>query len=76
MSGEMTGFRLNTVHNVHFFLQLTAQARKAIVEGRFPEWKAAFFKRYPIEKDHWEENQKRRAERRNKHLAENSAKKS
>jgi len=63
------------VHNVHFFLQLSSQARKAIMEDRFTEWKQTFFERYPIEKDHWEENQKRRVERRKKHMAENSAKK-
>ncbi|MDO9547441.1 MAG: tRNA guanosine(34) transglycosylase Tgt, partial [Candidatus Marinimicrobia bacterium] len=71
MNGEMTGLRLNTLHNIHFFLELTAKARAAIREGKFTEWKKEFFKYYPIEDDHWEVNTVRREERRRKHLEEN-----
>ena len=71
MNGEMTGLRLNTLHNIHFFLELTAKARRAILEGNFTEWKKEFFKFYPIEDDHWEVNTVRREERRKKHLEEN-----
>jgi len=34
-SGEMLGARLITEHNMHFYQQLTREARKAIVEGRY-----------------------------------------
>lgn len=71
MNGEMTGLRLNTLHNIHFFLNLTAQARTAIRKGRFTEWKSEFFKYYPVEDDHWEINTRRREERRRKHLGAN-----
>ena len=71
MNGEMTGLRLNTLHNIHFFLDLTTKAREAIQAGRFTEWKKEFFRHYPVEKDHWEVNTVRREERRQKHLEEN-----
>jgi queuine tRNA-ribosyltransferase len=34
-SGELLGLRLNTLHNVHFFLSLMDGARRAIEDGRF-----------------------------------------
>ena len=34
-SGELTGLRLNTIHNVQYFQDLMAGARRAIEEGRF-----------------------------------------
>ncbi|MCD6206144.1 MAG: tRNA guanosine(34) transglycosylase Tgt [Candidatus Marinimicrobia bacterium] len=71
MNGEMTGLRLNTLHNIHFFLELTARARAAIKEGTFSAWKREFFKYYPIEDDHWQVNTLRREERRRKHLKNN-----
>ena len=40
-AGEILALRLNTIHNLHFMLQLTAQARRAIIEGRFMEFKRA-----------------------------------
>jgi len=72
MLGDMTGLKLNTLHNIHFFLELTSSARKAIVEGYFEQWKKDFFENYPVEEDHYAENQKRREERRRKHLRETS----
>ncbi len=33
-SGELLGLRLNTLHNLHYFLDLMAGARRAIEEGR------------------------------------------
>jgi len=68
MIGDMTGLRLNTIHNIHYFLELTKSARQAILEDRFDRWKENFFKNYPVEKDHYLENQKRREERRKKHI--------
>jgi queuine tRNA-ribosyltransferase len=40
-AGELLGLRLNTVHNVHYFLELMAQARKAIADGRFGAFRKA-----------------------------------
>ena len=34
-AGEMLGLRLNTLHNLHFYLSLMDGARRAIEEGRF-----------------------------------------
>ncbi len=38
-AGELLGLRLNTLHNVHYFLDLMAGARKAIEEGRFEDYR-------------------------------------
>jgi queuine tRNA-ribosyltransferase len=34
-AGEILGLRLNTLHNLHFYLSLMESARQAIEEGRF-----------------------------------------
>jgi queuine tRNA-ribosyltransferase len=34
-AGEILGLRLNTLHNLHFYLSLMAEARRAIEEGRY-----------------------------------------
>ncbi len=39
---EILGARLNTVHNLHFYLDLMRQARAAIAEGRFTEFRRGF----------------------------------
>lgn len=41
-SNEITGSRLNTLHNLHFYLQMMQEIREAIEAGRFNEWRAAF----------------------------------
>jgi queuine tRNA-ribosyltransferase len=38
-SGELLGLRLNTVHNLHYFLGLVAGAREAIAQGRFEAYR-------------------------------------
>jgi queuine tRNA-ribosyltransferase len=40
-AGEILGLRLNTLHNLHFYLSLMEGARAAIADGRFPAWRAA-----------------------------------
>ena len=40
--GEILGIRLLTLHNLHFFLNLAAQIRQAIEEGRFSELRARY----------------------------------
>lgn len=69
--GDMTGLRLNTLHNIHFFLELTAKAREALMEDRFSEFLENFYKNYPVEKDHWKENTIKREERRVQHMQNN-----
>jgi len=39
VADEITGMRLATIHNLHFMLDLTNQARTAILEDRFGEFK-------------------------------------
>jgi queuine tRNA-ribosyltransferase len=41
VAGEILGLRLNTIHNLHYYLDLMRQARQAIVAGAFPAWQAA-----------------------------------
>lgn len=45
-AGEILALRLNTLHNLFFMLQLAATARRAIVDGRFCEFKRAFLEAY------------------------------
>ena len=40
-SGEILGLQLATIHNIHFFVSLMREARRAILEGRFGPWKAS-----------------------------------
>lgn len=39
---EILGSRLNTLHNLHFYLQLMRSIREAIAAGRFSAWAAAY----------------------------------
>jgi len=63
---EILGLRLNSIHNIHFFVQLVREARAAIMEERFPEFYRDFFNRYPVEADHSEANAVHRENRRKK----------
>jgi queuine tRNA-ribosyltransferase len=40
VADEILGLRLNTIHNLHYYLVLMRQARQAIEAGTFPAWKA------------------------------------
>ncbi|HET9594346.1 MAG TPA: tRNA guanosine(34) transglycosylase Tgt [Anaeromyxobacteraceae bacterium] len=40
-SGELTGLRANTLHNVQYFLDLMAGARRAVEEGRLDAYRRA-----------------------------------
>ncbi|HZV80970.1 MAG TPA: tRNA-guanine transglycosylase, partial [Geobacteraceae bacterium] len=42
-SGEILSSRLNTLHNLHYYLHLMEQARRAITEGRFLEFRREFY---------------------------------
>jgi queuine tRNA-ribosyltransferase len=39
---EILGARLNTIHNLHFYLDLMGQARAAIADGRFAAFREGF----------------------------------
>ncbi len=41
-ANEITGARLNTLHNLHFYLNLMQEMRDAIAAGTFAQWRAAF----------------------------------
>ncbi len=43
---EILGLRLVTLHNLHFYLQLTTRARNALDEGTFGEFRRAFIGTY------------------------------
>ena len=40
---EITYFRLATLHNLHYYLNLMREVRIAIVEDRFAEFKEEFY---------------------------------
>jgi queuine tRNA-ribosyltransferase len=46
VSGEMTSGILNTVHNLHFYLDTMGRIRKAIEFGIFEEFKREFLTTY------------------------------
>jgi queuine tRNA-ribosyltransferase len=46
LAGEMLAGTLLSLHNVHFFLDLTAQARAHIEAGDFGAWHKAWIERY------------------------------
>jgi queuine tRNA-ribosyltransferase len=42
MAKELLAYRLNTIHNVHYYMQFMADIRQAIQEDRFMEFRRAF----------------------------------
>lgn len=44
-SGELTYFRLASLHNLHYYLTLMREAREAIVQGRWTEFKTEFYRK-------------------------------
>lgn len=42
-AGELTYFRLASLHNLHYYLNLVKQAREAILAGKFGEFKQHFY---------------------------------
>ncbi len=43
-SRELLSYRLNTLHNLHYYTRLMEDMRKAIETGTFPEFKEAFYR--------------------------------
>lgn len=44
--GEILGMKLCTMHNISFFMWLTATARKNIIAGTFSQWKEQFLDQF------------------------------
>jgi len=44
MAKEILAHRLNTIHNIHYFMNLMADMREAIRKGRFSHFKKAFWR--------------------------------
>ncbi len=40
---EILAYRLNTIHNVHYYVNLVKGMREAILAGRFADYKNAFY---------------------------------
>jgi len=49
VAGEILGATLLTIHNLHTMLTLIHAIRAAILEGRFAEFRAAFWERWQRE---------------------------
>jgi queuine tRNA-ribosyltransferase len=45
LSKELLAYRLNTIHNVHYYMDLVRRLRRSICDGRFEEFKKEFFKK-------------------------------
>ena len=46
VAGEILAMRLNTLHNLHFYLQMMRLVRESIVAGRFNDFARGFLERY------------------------------
>ena len=44
LSKELLAYRLNTIHNVHYYMNLVRQLRAAICKGKFGEFETEFFR--------------------------------
>jgi queuine tRNA-ribosyltransferase len=47
-AGELLAYRLATIHNVHFLLQLMRDLREALATGQFSAFRDRFLASYPI----------------------------
>lgn len=43
MAKEILAYRLNTIHNIHYFITLMNEMREAIRQGRFAQFKRGFY---------------------------------
>ncbi len=46
VAGELLSGRLNTIHNLHFYINLMKQMRLAILEERFDAWAKDFYSQF------------------------------
>ncbi len=45
MARELLAYRLNTIHNLHYYLQLMQQMRTTIKQHQFEQWRRDFYNR-------------------------------
>jgi queuine tRNA-ribosyltransferase len=55
-AGEITGMMLLSLHNVHFYLELMRDIRRALAEGRFEAFRRQFIGRYKTTKENGNDN--------------------
>jgi queuine tRNA-ribosyltransferase len=48
LSRELLAYRLNTIHNVHFFITFIRQMREAILDDTFESFKMRFYQKREI----------------------------
>jgi queuine tRNA-ribosyltransferase len=58
VAGEILGLRLNTLHNLHFYLTLMKQIRQAIEEESFADFRAAFLEKFTADRPEQTEQQR------------------
>lgn len=51
LSGEILGSRLNTIHNLHFYMALMSRARQAIAQKKWAEFKSFCVSRFTRAKE-------------------------
>lgn len=51
IANEILSSRLNTIHNLHFYLGLMKDIRSSIEDDRFPEFRIEFLRRYQNQQD-------------------------
>lgn len=49
ISRELLSYRLNTIHNLHFYLDLVSRMRDAIRAGEFEQWRSAYYRKQQAE---------------------------
>jgi queuine tRNA-ribosyltransferase len=45
LAGELLSYRLNTIHNLHFYLKFMEEIRRAIREDRLGEFRREFYEK-------------------------------
>ena len=45
-AGEILAPRLATMHSIYFYISTMREMRRAIIENRFPQWRAEFLRTY------------------------------
>ncbi len=48
VSRELLAYRLNTIHNVHYYLNLMKEIREAIKEGNLNQWIKSFYEKREV----------------------------
>ena len=51
MAKELLAYRLNTIHNIHYYISVMKRMRRAICQGEFDEFRKDFYKKRMCEKD-------------------------